>query len=190
MATSQYAFDDPLSASAYAGPLGVGRIMLIGQAPGVLEAEAREHFVGRAGRVLFRWLKRIGVDEPVFRRHVYVTAVTKCFPGKSLKVGGGDRRPSLTEVKLCRPFLDRQLAAIDPRLIVLTGKMAIDLYVRGRSLDTLVGQVLEANGRELLPLPHPSGMSRWLNTGENQARLDQALDLLRQRLDPRLLESS
>lgn len=187
MATSEYAFDDELSRAAYAGPRGAGRIMLIGQAPGVLEAVAREHFVGRAGRILFRWLERIGVDEAVFRQRVYVTAATKCFPGKSAAADGGDRRPSPAEIRLCRPFLDRQIALIDPKLIVLTGKMALDLYLRGRSLDALVGQVFEADGRELLPLPHPSGMSRWLNAPENQAKLNQALELLRARLNPRLI---
>ncbi|MFI5269040.1 MAG: uracil-DNA glycosylase family protein, partial [Chloroflexota bacterium] len=139
VATREYAFEDELSRAAYAGPRGAGRIMLIGQAPGVLEAVAREHFVGRAGRVLFRWLERIGLDETTFRRHVYVTAVTKCFPGKSATAGGGDRRPSPAEIRLCRPFLDRQITLVDPKLIALTGKMALDLYLRGRPLDALVG---------------------------------------------------
>jgi uracil-DNA glycosylase len=180
--TAEYAFDDERSSAAYRGPLGVGRVMLIGQAPGQLEAVEREHFVGRAGRVLFRWLERIGISEPDFRRHVYVTAVTKCFPGKSNVAGGGDRRPTPAEVRLCRPFLDRQIAILDPKLILLVGKMAIDLYLPGRSLDDLVGRVFEEAGRELLPLPHPSGMSRWLNAPANQQKLDAALRLLRERL--------
>ena len=152
----------------------------------MLEAVDREHFVGRAGRVLFRWLARIGVEEAAFRRHVYVTSVTKCFPGKSPKLGGGDRKPSAAEVRLCRPFLERQLALLQPKLVVLAGKMALDLYLPGRPLEALVGQVFEADGRELLPLPHPSGMSRWLNAPANQARLADALELLRARLNPAL----
>jgi uracil-DNA glycosylase len=175
IATAEYEWDSSISASACAG----GRVMLIGQAPGQLEAVAREHFVGRAGRVLFRWLAAIGIAEEVFRRHVYMTAVTKCFPGRAR---GGDRRPSTEEVRLCRPFLDRQLAAVNPALVLLVGKMAIDLYLPGRALDELVGHVFEAEGRELLPLPHPSGMSRWLNATENQARLKEALELLKERL--------
>ncbi len=182
IATSEYVYDDPRSAAAYVGPKGSGRAVLIGQAPGVAEAVDREHFVGRAGRVLFRWLDRIGVREEDFRRHVYVTAVTKCFPGKAASPGGGDRRPSPEEIRLCRPFLDRQLAVLDPKLLVLVGKMAIDLYLPRRSLDELVGRVFDAGDRELLPLPHPSGMSRWLNTPANQDRLDRALSLLSDRL--------
>lgn len=180
--TAEYAFDAPESKAAYHGHLGAGRAMLIGQAPGQLEAVAREHFVGRAGRVLFRWLDRIGISESDFRRHVYVTAVTKCFPGKSLAAGGGDRRPAPEEVLLCRPFLDRQIAIVDPKLMLLVGRMAIDIYLPKQSLDALVGEVFELNGRELLPLPHPSGMSRWLNAPANQRKLDAALALLRGRL--------
>jgi uracil-DNA glycosylase len=187
VATAEYVYEDQLSAEAYVGPRGSGRIMLIGQAPGQLEAVEREHFVGRAGRVLFRWLDRIGLREEDFRRHVYVTAVTKCFPGKSLAAGGGDRRPSPEEVQLCRPFLDRQLALLEPKLMLLVGKMAIDMYLPRRSLDEVVGQVFDLGGRELLPFPHPSGMSRWLNAPANQRRLTQALELLRQRLTPELV---
>jgi uracil-DNA glycosylase family 4 len=186
IATRQYAFDDSLSRSAYKGPKGSGRVMLIGQAPGQLEAVDREHFTGRAGRVLFRWLERIGLAEAGARRHVYITAVTKCFPGKALAARGGDRRPSPAEVRLCRPFLDSQLAIVRPKLLLLVGKMAIDLFLPGRSLDELVGELLDAGDRELLPLPHPSGMSRWLNAPENQAKLSQALSLLGTRLNPEL----
>jgi len=156
--------------------------MLIGQAPGQLEAVDREHFVGRAGRVLFRWLSSIGIEEAGFRKHVYVTAVTKCFPGKATSPGGGDRRPSPQEVRLCRAFLDRQVLILDPKLILLVGKMAIDIYLPKKSLDDVVGQVFPMDGCELLPLPHPSGMSRWLNSPANQHKLAVALALLRERL--------
>lgn len=183
IATSEYEFEHDMSRRAYTGPNGSGRAMLIGQAPGQLEAVQREHFVGRAGRVLFRWLERIGIDEDDFRRHVYMTAVTKCFPGKSARSKVGDRRPTPREVRLCRPFLDRQIAVVDPKLILLVGKMAIDRYLPGRSLDEVVGRVFDTQQRELLPLPHPSGMSRWLNEPANQERLTQALEVLKSRLD-------
>ncbi len=186
IATREYAFEDPLSRSAYEGPKGCGRVMLIGQAPGQLEAVDREHFTGRAGRVLFRWLERIGLAEAGVRRHVYITAVTKCFPGKALAARGGDRRPSSAEVRLCRPFLERQLAILRPKLVLLVGKMAIDLFLPGRARAELVGEILDAGDRELLPLPHPSGMSRWLNAPVNQAKLSRALSLLRTRLSPEL----
>jgi uracil-DNA glycosylase len=160
-----------------------GRLMLIGQAPGQVEAVEREPFMGRAGRVLFRWMASVGISEEDFRRRVYMTSVTKCFPGKSSTGGGGDRRPSPEELRLCRPWLDAQLALVDPMLVLLVGKMAIDLYLTGRSLDDVVGRVFEAGGRQLLPLPHPSGMSRWLNAPPNRAKLAQALELFRETWD-------
>src|SRR5262245_44132607 len=60
-------------------PLG----MLIGQAPGRIEVDLRRGFAGRAGKTFFRWLVEIGIDESVFRRRVYIAAITRCFPGAS-----------------------------------------------------------------------------------------------------------
>lgn len=184
VAAGEYVFAAALSTAAYRGPLGTGRVMLIGQAPGHVEAATGVPFSGRAGRALFRWLGGIGLDEATFRRHVYISAVTRCFPGKSR--AGGDRRPTLEEARLCRPFLDRQMALLDPRLVILVGKMAIDLHLPGQPLGQLVGQTFQANGREFLPLPHPSGASRWPHEPANKERLRQALGLLRERLAPLL----
>ena len=164
------------------------RIMLIGQAPGATEALRRLPFQGRSRRVLFGWLKRAGfASEAQARRNIYMTSITKCFPGKGS--GGGDRRPSSAEVDLCRPHLDRQLALIQPELIILVGGLAHERFLPGRRLDTLVGRAFDSSGREvgqrttirplLLPLPHPSGASRWLNDASNRALLDRALRRLR-----------
>ena len=67
------------------------RVMLIGQAPGRQEAAGGQPFMGPAGRRLFAWLERIGIDERSFRQQVYMTAVTKCYPGPS---ACGPRRSS------------------------------------------------------------------------------------------------
>ncbi len=121
------------------------RMMLVGQAPGAVEAVRRLPFQGRSGKVLMAWMERAGfASEEQVRRRVYMTSITKCFPGKG--TGGGDRRPSRAEVDLCRPHLDRQLTPVRPLLV---------------------------------PLPHPSGASRWLNAPENRALLDRALRRLR-----------
>jgi uracil-DNA glycosylase len=169
----------PVVSPRFAG----GRLMLIGQAPGQVEAVEREPFMGRAGRVLFRWMASVQITEGDFRQRVYMTSVTKCFPGKALAAGGGDRRPAPEELRLCRPWLDAQLALVDPALILLVGRMAIDLYLPGHSLDELVGQLFEADGRQLLPLPHPSGMSRWLNLAANRDKLAHVLALFRKAWD-------
>jgi uracil-DNA glycosylase family 4 len=164
------------------------RIMLIGQAPGAVEAVRRLPFQGRSRNVLMGWLIRAGFSsEEQVRRQVYMTSVTKCFPGKG--TGGGDRRPSRAEVDLCRSHLDRQLALIKPDLLILVGGLAHERFLPGRPLDALVGRVFDLSGREvssrsrvrplLVPLPHPSGASRWLNADENRLLLDRALRRLR-----------
>lgn len=175
------------------------RIMLIGQAPGAVEAERRLPFQGRSGPVLMRWMIRAGfASEAQARRRIYMTSITKCFPGKGS--GGGDRRPSRAEVELCRPHLDRQLALIKPDLLILVGGLAHERFLPGRALKSLVGRVFDGTGEEvrratdrrplLVPLPHPSGASRWLNDARNRALLDRALrrlrPLVRSLLDPEL----
>jgi uracil-DNA glycosylase family 4 len=164
------------------------RMMLIGQAPGAVEALRRLPFQGRSRNVLMGWLIRAGFSsEAQVRRQVYMTSITKCFPGKG--TGGGDRRPTRAEVDLCRPHLDRQLAFIKPEVLILVGGLAHERFLPGRPLGELVGRVFDLSGREvssrsrvrplLVPLPHPSGASRWLNETENRRLLDRALRRLR-----------
>lgn len=164
------------------------RIMLVGQAPGAVEAVRRLPFQGRSGKVLMDWMERAGfASEDQVRRRVYMTSITKCFPGKG--TGGGDRRPSRGEVDLCRPHLDRQLALIKPQLLILVGGLAHERFLPGRSLGTLVGRFFDLSGEALsnrtqvrpllAPLPHPSGASRWLNAAENRLLLERALRRLR-----------
>jgi uracil-DNA glycosylase len=110
------------------------RIMLIGQAPGAVEAIRRLPFQGRSGKVLISWLMRVGFkSEAHARRNIYMTSITKCFPGKGS--GGGDRRPSRAEVELCRPHLDRQLQLINPALLILVGGLSHERFLPGRPLD-------------------------------------------------------
>ena len=155
--------------------------MLVGQAPGKSELEDRRAFTGRAGRTLFRWLARAGLDEPAFRRDVYIAAITRCYPGPSAS-GRGDRVPSLEEQSLCAPWLDAELDLIRPALIVPVGRLAIDRFLDSKPLDQLVGRVHVARVRgrsvELIPLPHPSGASSWVNAPANRTLLDGALDHL------------
>ena len=150
------------------------RIMLIGQAPGITEQTQRRPFAGRSGRELFRWLASIGIAEDEFRAHVYMTAITKCFPGKAA-TGSGDRRPSGREIALCRPWLERQLALVRPEVILLVGGLAVETYFPKQPLTQLIGRRFAVEGRIVIPLPHPSGASRWLNAPEHRALLEQAL---------------
>lgn len=162
------------------GKLGA-KIMTIGQAPGVTEVEAGRPFNAGSGKRLFEWLGKAGIDEDWFRRTQYMTAVTKCFPGKS-KNGGGDRVPSRTEQELCRHFLEAELELVNPRLIIPIGRLAIQRYFGPESpLEDLIGTEKLIDGRWIVPLPHPSGASRWHQIAENRKRIDKAIRLIGRR---------
>lgn len=174
---------DIVPGAIFSGP-APAPLMLIGQAPGITEAQVKRPFNASSGTRLFQWLARAGLDEDEFRRRYYMTAVTKCYPGKHPR-GKGDRKPSAAEQKLCRPFLERELALVRPRVILAVGGLAIET-VLGRKvrLDEAVGARFSVDGRLMLPLPHPSGASLWLNRPENQARLERALAILGDELLP------
>jgi uracil-DNA glycosylase family 4 len=151
------------------------RVMIIGQAPGAVELTTGLPFSGRAGAELRRWLAQAGIDEA----HLpYRTSITKCFPGKAAS-GMGDRRPSPPEVALCAPWLDAELALVRPRVILLVGTLAIERFWGRVPLSEVVGKSRIDGERVLIPLPHPSGASRWLNEPENRLRLRRALLLVR-----------
>lgn len=115
-------------------------VMLIGQAPGVTEVEAKRPFNAGSGTRLFQWLGEAGWAEAEFRERHYMTAVTKCYPGKDTKSGKGDRVPSPAEQALCRPFLEREIALVRPKLMILVGGLAIKLLFPAKmKLNEVVG---------------------------------------------------
>jgi uracil-DNA glycosylase len=151
------------------------RVMIIGQAPGEVELTTGLPFSGRAGAELRRWLAEAGIDEG----HLpYRTAITKCFPGKAA-TGAGDRRPSPPEVALCAPWLEAELTLVRPRVVLLVGTLAIERFWGRVPLSDVVGKSRLDGERVLIPLPHPSGASRWLNQPENRLRLRRALSVVR-----------
>jgi uracil-DNA glycosylase len=155
--------------------------MLVGQAPGKVELGDRRPFAGRAGKTLFRWLAETGVSEQTVREHVYIAAVTRCYPGPA-RSGRGDRVPSPTERDHCRAWLNAELRLIRPKLLIPVGRLAIDSFLSAVPLDRLIGgvhAVEHAGGRShAIPLPHPSGASSWTNVPANRTLLDSALRLL------------
>jgi uracil-DNA glycosylase family 4 len=173
--------------AVFSGPASA-QVMVVGQAPGVTESQVKRPFNGSSGTRLFRWLAQAGWDEADFRARHYMTAVTKCYPGRA-RGGKGDRAPSRAEQKLCRAFFDQELALVAPVLIVPVGRLAIELfYGRKFKLSDVVGTSKpDAQGRLIVPLPHPSGASLWLNRAAHQSKVEAALAILgqlKQKLEP------
>jgi uracil-DNA glycosylase len=166
--------------------------MMVGQAPGQVEAVGGRGFAGRAGRTLFRWLASVGIDETVWRERVLMAAMTRCYPGASPS-GRGDRVPSPSEIAACSPWLDAELALVRPRVLVVIGRLAIDRFLGPPSLAEVIGrgwEVAHAGGRSLaIPLPHPSGASSWVHQPGHRPLLDSALALLARELAPLVHES-
>jgi len=157
------------------------QIMVIGQAPGITEQETGRPFNAGSGKRLFQWLGEAGIDEAWFRATQAFCAVTRCYPGRA-KAGSGDRVPTPAEQRLCRTHLEAELALVAPRLILPVGKLAIGLfYPPNTPLEQLVGTEKYQDGRWLIPLPHPSGASRWHQIESNRALLRQAIGLIARR---------
>jgi uracil-DNA glycosylase len=161
------------------------RAMLVGQAPGQVETGGGKPFAGRAGRTLFRWFERIGIDEETARDWLYISAITRCYPGPHPS-GRGDRVPSPAERGECADWLDAELEILRPALIIPVGRLAIDRFLGAVSLAEVVGRahrVAHGGGTsDVIPLPHPSGASSWTHQPGNSLLLDRALELLRGRL--------
>jgi uracil-DNA glycosylase len=172
--------------------------MTVGQAPGRHEAEVTHlPFSGPAGKRLFRWLAQAGFDEARFRATQAMTAVTKCYPGPH-PAGRGDRVPSRAEQMLCAPWLEQELALVNPRVLIPVGALAIDRFlgdersspapaakpsgagVAPLRMTEVIGERFERDGRIIVPLPHPSGASQWFNVPENKLRLGKALEILKE----------
>jgi len=159
-------------------PAILPKMMLVGQAPASAARSRGKPFSGQAGRVLFRWLARAGFAEDEFRARCYFTAITKCYPGPAC--GQGDRVPTARERALCRPFLERELALIRPKLIITVGRVATAHFLgNGTTFTERIGHTYERGEYIILPLPHPSGVSRWTNDPRNGKRLARALSSLK-----------
>ena len=153
------------------------RMMVIGQAPGHRSVAKGRSFSGPGGSILQKWLEQAGFPRGYLHEHTYLSSLTRCDPGRNPR-GDGDRRPSPQEVALCRPFLEAELELLQPKVVLLVGAMAIEAYFGKAKLEDVIGTFQERDEMLFLPLPHPSGVSRWLNDAEHLKLLHQALDIL------------
>lgn len=152
-------------------------VMLIGQAPGDKEGKFGKPFAWTAGKTMFKWFERIGMDEASFRERVYMAAVCRCFPGKNPK--SGDRVPSPLEIEQCADWLKAEIDLLKPALIIPVGKLAIQQLLSVDKLSEVIGQLhrltIHGHATDVIPLPHPSGASTWHRTEPGVTLLESAL---------------
>lgn len=135
---------------------GVGNqkadLMIIGEAPGFHEDQQGQPFVGRAGQLLTAMLKSIGFD----RSQVYIANILKCRPPNN-------RDPQVEEVQKCTPFLDQQIALIEPCLLLAVGRIAAHYLLKTKSSLESLRNKLHHYGEQQTPLIityHPAYLLR------------------------------
>ena len=133
---------------------GVGnpraRLVFVGEAPGYEEDVQGEPFVGEAGKLLTRIIQAMGLS----REEVYICNILKCRPPRN-------RNPLPDEIDVCRPFLDRQLAAISPECICALGKFAAQTLLDSQApISRLRGRFFDYNGIRIMPTYHPAYLLR------------------------------
>ena len=156
--------------------------MLVGQAPGPREVVDKRPFAFTAGQRLFRWFSEfLGVAEADFRERIHIGAVIRCFPGRDPKAGG-DRVPDAIEIAKCGEHLDREIAILQPELIIAVGTLASQILLGVSQLKDVVGVKHRASRAgtsfDVVVLPHPSGRSTWLNKKEHAALFDASIRLI------------
>jgi uracil-DNA glycosylase len=123
-------------------------------------------------------------SEAEFRRLTYIAALMRCFPGRNA-AGTGDRPPPGPGIRNCARWLEAELELLRPTVIVLVGQLAIRRFLGPGALEDRVGATF-GEDPVYVPLPHPSGQSRWLNDRANRARLERALAALSRLREQRL----
>ncbi len=157
----------PLAATRTQVVFGVGDphadLLFVGEGPGEQEDLTGEPFVGRAGRLLTSLIEGIGLT----RAEVYIANVVKCRPP-------GNRDPLPLEIESCWPYLDAQIAFIEPRVVVTLGNFATKLLLETKDgITKLRGKEFPfREGAVLIPVFHPSAVLRNGGAALAQARAD------------------
>jgi len=120
-------------------------IMFIGEGPGFHENEQGRPFVGAAGKFLDELLEQINMQ----RSDVFITNVVKCRPP-------GNRDPMPEELSACSDYLDRQIQAINPKVIVTLGRFSMGRYLPNAKISNVHGQPTQVKGRLIVPMYHPA----------------------------------
>lgn len=120
-------------------------MMLIGEGPGFYENEQGRPFVGQAGSFLDELLARAGLT----RDKVFITNVVKCRPP-------GNRDPLPDELAACRGYLERQIEALNPRVIVTLGRYSMAHFLPNARISSVHGKAAWVNGRLVVAMYHPA----------------------------------
>jgi uracil-DNA glycosylase family 4 len=148
-------------------------IMFIGEGPGFHEDRLGRPFVGAAGKFLEELLAKIGLK----REDVYIANVVKCRPP-------GNRDPQPEEIEACRPYLDKQIETVRPRLVATLGRFSMQRYFPGASISRIHGQPKRVGSVIYYPMFHPAAalhQPRWRTLVEEDfARMPELLAALDQ----------
>jgi uracil-DNA glycosylase len=145
-------------------------VMIVGEAPGFNEDRQGEPFVGAAGKLLDTLLARISLG----RADVYITNVLKCRPPMN-------RDPMPNEVEACSPYLKRQLELVQPKVVLILGRHALERLMPGQgSISRIHGSLIKRGDIAYVPLYHPAAA---LHNGSLVADLERDFDSLKRYLD-------
>ncbi len=126
------------------GP-ATAEIMFIGEGPGFHEDQQGRPFVGAAGKFLEELLALIGLK----REQVFIANVVKCRPP-------GNRDPEADELEACNRYLDRQIAALNPKVIVTLGRFSMAKFFPNAKISAIHGQAKRLDGRLVVAMFHPA----------------------------------
>jgi uracil-DNA glycosylase len=154
----------PLGKTRIKFVFGVGnpaaRLMFIGEGPGYEEDRRGEPFVGKAGQLLTKIIEAMGMK----REDVYIANIVKCHPmvdPSDPEKHGNDRPPTPEETAACRPYLDRQIELIKPRVICTLGASSTKTLLSTEAgISTLRGRYFDYKGTPLMPTYHPAALLR------------------------------
>jgi uracil-DNA glycosylase family 4 len=125
------------------------KILFIGEGPGFHEDKQGRPFVGPSGQLLEDLIKNIGLK----RSDVFITNVVKCRPPEN-------RDPFPGEISACNDYLDRQIAALQPLVIVTLGRVSMSKFFGGEKISAIHGRARKMNGYICIPMFHPAAALR------------------------------
>ncbi|MBS3750610.1 MAG: hypothetical protein KGY39_03785 [Anaerolineales bacterium] len=174
-------FDAVRPPPVFSGDLDAS-LLIIGQAPGLTEYKQNSPFIGSSGQRLFSWLQQAGLEESWIRDRALIFQRYLCYPGKRPD-DYGDLHPTSEQLELCSPHLSSVLSlmtGLNLKLVIPVGRLAVDaFYAPSKTLDEIIGTQMGYASAQVIPLPHPSGISRWHQKQEHRALIYQALELIR-----------